>query len=169
MPRHIHGAIHCFFPRNFSTTCSSLRTSADWLLPPSNALSLADVTINSIGFPTIIQPQYVFSVHWCVNAATGYNIIKKRLISKLENKPNCNLNNTYLYDFLKDTRHWLPKHGGQTDQKTRSRRDYGPADFGSLQTQASVKFWTLATFLICVKKLIWPFRRYLRDSEAVNS
>ena len=29
MPRHAHGAIHCFFPRNFCTTCSSPRISAD--------------------------------------------------------------------------------------------------------------------------------------------
>ena len=41
--------------------------------------------------------------------------------------------------------------------KTRSRRDYGPADFGSLQTEASVKLTPLAAFLIFIKKTMWPF------------
>ena len=53
--------------------------------------------------------------------------------------------------------------------KTRSRRDYGPADFGSLQTEASVKLTPLAAFLIFIKKTMWPFWWYLRDSEAVKS
>ena len=42
-------------------------------------------------------------------------------------------------------------------RKTRSRRDYGPADFGSLQTEASVKLTPLAAFLIFRKKTMWPF------------
>ena len=54
-------------------------------------------------------------------------------------------------------------------EKTRSRRDYGPADFGSLQTEPSVKLTPLAAFLIFIKKTMWPFWWYLRDSEAVKS
>jgi len=57
--------------------------------------------------------------------------------------------------------HWM--------EQTRSRRDYGPADFGSLQTEASVKLTPLAAFLIFIKKTMWPFWWYLRDSEAVKS
>ena len=61
MPRHVHGAIHCFFPRNFSTTCSSPRTSADSPLPPNNALSLADIKTDSVGFQQQFSPN--MSVH----------------------------------------------------------------------------------------------------------
>ena len=51
-----------------------------------------------------------------------------------------------------------------------SRRDYGPADLGRLQAEASVKLPTLTAFVICLKKKsMWHFRWYLHDSEAVNS